>query len=101
MPESNQIVFTHKELAELLVKNQDIHEGLWGVFIEFGFNAANVSDPTGSMQPAAIVPVLKVGIQKFPAPNSLTVDAAQVNPPSPESPAPNKPKPAFTLDRQK
>jgi len=29
MPEAGQIVFTYKEIAELLVKQQGIHEGIW------------------------------------------------------------------------
>lgn len=101
MPESNQIVFTHKELAEILVKNQGIHEGLWGIYIEFGFTAANVGDRTGILQPSAIVPVQKIGIQRFPTPSSLTVDAAQINPANPDTQSPDRPKTPFALERQR
>jgi hypothetical protein len=82
MPETNSITFSHKEVAEALVKKQDLHEGLWGIYIEFAIGAANISqspeDP--NILPAAIVPVNKIGIQRFPSPNNLTVDAAVVNP---------------------
>lgn len=87
MGESKLITFTMPEIAEVLVKRQDIHEGLWGIYVKFGIGAANVpggpeegSTEKGNILPAAIVPVLELGIQKFDAPNSLTVDASRVNP---------------------
>jgi hypothetical protein len=81
MQKQNQITYSYKELATALIKDSDIHEGLWGVYMQFGFSAANV--PTSSPNeiiPAAIVPVTGIGIQKFDAENNLTVDAAKVNP---------------------
>jgi len=82
MTESQQIfTFTHKELAELLVKKQGIHEGFWGLYIKFGINAANIGQGPNDILPAAIVPVLEIGIQKFSDDNNLTVDASKVNPP--------------------
>lgn len=88
MPEVKSYVYSHVELAELLVKKLDIHEGFWGVYFELGHGAANM--PTGpdlksSLQPASITIIQKVGIQKFDSPNNLTVDAAVVNPAKPSS----------------
>jgi hypothetical protein len=82
MPEIQNITFTHKEIAEALIKKNNIHEGLWGISIEFGIGAANISQSPESVElyPAAIVPVLKIGILRFSSPNNLTVDAAEVNP---------------------
>jgi hypothetical protein len=81
MPETQQITFTHAEVAEALIKTQDIHEGLWGMYVEFGIAAANISGgPEGDFFPAAIVPLVKVGIQRFDKASNLTVDAAVVNP---------------------
>lgn len=79
------ILIDHNELAKLLVKQHGIHEGLWGLFIRFGLSAANVpfQPPDGSnmiLRPAAIVPLLEIGIQPFPERNDLCVDAAKVNP---------------------
>ena len=87
MPETKNYVFDHLELAEILVKQQNIHEGLWGVYIEFGFAAANINtDPSGKvLAPGTLNFVQKVGIQRFPEPNNLTVDAAKVNPQQPVS----------------
>ena len=84
MPEATMISFSHKEVTEALLKGQDIHEGLWGIYIEFGLGAANIGQGPGdpNLLPAAIIPVTKIGIQKFAEANNLTVDAAVVNPPT-------------------
>ena len=82
MPESKNYVFSYTELAEILVKKLDIHEGLWGLYVEFNFGAANINaSPDGkSLAPAAIAAIKSIGIQRFDTPNNLTVDAAVVNP---------------------
>lgn len=92
MAEANQILFEYKEVAEALIKKQDLHEGLWGVYLEFGLGAANINSEQipGSFTPAAIVPVRRIGLQRFPEANNLTVDAAQVNPPSASAKRPAK-----------
>ena len=83
MAQINQFVFSYKEIAEALVKQQDIHEGLWGVYLEFGIAAANINAaPEADVTPAAIVPVQRMGLQRFEEANNLTVDAAEVNPAS-------------------
>jgi hypothetical protein len=82
MAEVDRYLFDFKELAEAFIKKLDLHEGLWGVSIEFGLAATNI--PTGpdgkTITPAAISLVQKIGIQRFPEANNLTVDAAEVNP---------------------
>ena len=83
MPESSQIVtFSHKEIAEALVKYHGVHEGLWGIYVKFALGAANIQRGPDSAEivPAAVVPVVAVGIQRFDSENGLTVDAAKVNP---------------------
>jgi hypothetical protein len=80
MPEATQIVFKHKELAELLVKSQGIHEGIWGLFLRFGIGGSNVGPSEADLNPAAIVPVLEIGLQKFEKETNISVDAAKVNP---------------------
>ena len=89
MPETPIVAFTYKEVAEALVKFNNLHEGHWGIYVEFGIGGANISqDPGGqNMMPAAIIPINKIGIQRFPQPNSLTVDAAVVNPTVVEKPS--------------
>jgi hypothetical protein len=83
MSEPTQITVTFKELAELLVRRENICKGHWGIFIKFGFSATNIQNKETeqgetSLLPAAIVPVLNIGIQKFDAPNNLTVDASKI-----------------------
>ena len=85
MPEATQVVFKHKELAEILVKAQNIHEGIWGLFLRFGIGGSNVGPSEDELQPAAIVPVLEIGLQKFEKETNLSVDAAKVNPKKKES----------------
>jgi hypothetical protein len=82
MAEPRQITFAYQELAEILIRQQDIHEGLWAVFVEFGIGGANISPgPGADAVPAAIVPIQRMGIQKFDDEvPGLTVDAAKVNP---------------------
>lgn len=80
MAEVKSFTFTYQEIVEALVKKQEIHDGLWGIYMEFGIAAANAGPSDENLLPTAIVPVVKVGIQRFDKPNSLTVDAAEVNP---------------------
>jgi hypothetical protein len=83
MAEVKSYVFDYKEVAEALIRQHGIHEGVWGIYMEFGILGTNITSgpPEERTIPAAIVPVLKIGIQRFDQPNSLTVDAAEVNPP--------------------
>lgn len=80
MPEITKLVFSHKEVVTALLKAQDIHEGVWGLYIEFGIGATNIGSNPNDVQPAAIVPVLKIGIQQFDTINNLSVDASVANP---------------------
>ncbi len=81
MAEANQIIFDHKEIAEALIRKHGLHEGLWGVYIEFGLGATNLNEAEiKQLTPAAIVAVRRIGLQRFPEENNLTVDASKVNP---------------------
>ena len=80
MPETSQIVFSHREIVELLLKQQDIHEGIWGLFIKFALNASNVGPSQTELTPAAIVGVIEIALQKFDQESNIALDAAKVNP---------------------
>ena len=81
MPETKSLTFTYKEVVEALIRYNNLHEGLWGLSIEFGLAAANVGpEPGGDLSPTAIIPVKKIGITRSNELNNLTVDAAEVNP---------------------
>jgi hypothetical protein len=80
MPDATQYTFSHKELATLLVKELKIHEGVWGLYVKFGIGAVNAGPNDNELAPAAVVPVLNIGLQQFEKENNLSVDAAKVNP---------------------
>ncbi|MBI2836017.1 MAG: hypothetical protein HYX76_16495 [Acidobacteria bacterium] len=80
MAEPTQIVFSHKEVTTALIKQQGIHEGIWGIHVKFGLRATNVGTTDADILPAAVVPIIEIGLQKFDTENNLSVDAAKVNP---------------------
>jgi hypothetical protein len=80
MAEASQITFSFKEIAELLIKRQRIHEGIWGIYVKFGIGAMNMGPTEDEVRPTAIVPILELGLQKFDKESNLTVDALKVNP---------------------
>lgn len=81
MAEVTQFMFSHKEVVTALIKQQGIHAGIWTLSVQFGMNAANIqTDATEDVIPAAIIPVLKIGIQRAELLNNLSVNAAEVNP---------------------
>lgn len=73
MPEAKQITFSYAEVAEALAEKAGLKEGTWGLYFEFGIVGANVEPPGREMSPAAFVPILKVGIQRFDEESSMTV----------------------------
>ena len=82
MAETERVTFSHKELAEILVKNQNLHKGIWGLYVKFGLKATNIAfaDVEGGNLPSAVVPVMQIGLQKFDEETNISVDAAKVNP---------------------
>jgi hypothetical protein len=82
MAETNQIGFAYQEIATILVKHQEIHEGHWGVVFEFNVGGGLIPAAPNStkMVPGIIVPISKIALQKFDEPNLMTIDASKVNP---------------------
>jgi len=80
MPETSQYTFNFKEIVTALIKAQDIHEGIWGLFVNFGLQANNIGPNENELRPAALIPILQMGLQKFDKETNLSVDAAKVNP---------------------
>jgi hypothetical protein len=83
MGEPQIITFSYKELATVLIKHEGIHEGLWSLTVQFAMKAGMTQ--TGPAEEdvviAAVIPLLKMGIQKLDKPTPISVDAAEVNPP--------------------
>lgn len=83
MAEAKVVTFTYQELAEMMVRKLGLSEGLWGVYVRFGLQATNVGPGPEDLRPAAILPVLEIGLQRFDEPSSLAVDAGQLAKSSP------------------
>ena len=73
MAETSQLVFSYKEVVEALVKKQGLHEGIWGLFVKFGMQASNVGLNENDLKPAAIIPIMELGLQKFEKENGWEV----------------------------
>ena len=77
MPVSREYVFEYRELAETLVKKADVHEGLWGIVVRFGFGATNVNTTEApgeeSLVPAAITTIKEIGIQNCSKLDQITL----------------------------
>ena len=79
-PEGDRIITSHKKVAEALVKMHGLHDGIWGLFLRFALAASNVGENEEQLNPAAIIPVVEIGLQRYLKETSLSVDAAKVNP---------------------
>ena len=94
MPAANQFTWNYKELITLMVKAAGIHEGRWGLLLNYGMTPGNFGPSDDQLNPGLIVAVLGIGIQREPLgitiPSSMVVDAAEVNPVRP-SEAPETP----------
>jgi hypothetical protein len=70
MATPKQFKFQFKELAALLAREAGVHQGHWGIYVRFGLGASNVGQTQEDLLPAAIVPIVELGIQEFDSPNS-------------------------------
>lgn len=82
MPEANQHIFKHQELAALMIKAAGLREGKWQLIITFGFGATNFGPDQSQMNPGAFAVVQSIGLQRATpdAPAALVADAATINP---------------------
>ncbi|MFZ6801915.1 hypothetical protein [Undibacterium sp. Di24W] len=80
MAEVIQYLSSVKEMTEIMIKAQGIHEGLWAISIEFGFVATMAGPTPDLILPSGVISVSKIGIQKVDNTFPMHVDAAAVNP---------------------
>ena len=80
MAEPDRFVFSHREVVEALIRQQGLHEGIWQLYVEFGIAGVNVGPDDTALNPAAVVPVVKLGLTKTDQRNNLSADAEEVNP---------------------
>ena len=90
MPETNQLIFSFPEIVTALIKAHGIHEGIWGLFVNFGIGAQNIGPTDNELRPTALIPILQMGLLKFEKETNLSVDAAKVNPAVPTNPKAKK-----------
>lgn len=69
-----------KEIAVLLVKHYELHDGLYDPVIQFTFGVTGLEFPNQGRVPAGLVGVSHVGLSRAKEVGSNTVDAAAVNP---------------------
>ncbi len=80
MADISSYTFNYQEVATALVKQQELHEGIWQLAFEFGFTASLMGPDPTDLKPTVIIPLSKVMLIKAEKENNLTVDAAKVNP---------------------
>ena len=78
---TQQYMFTWAEIAELLIKKQDIHEGEWTAAAEFVLNGAIVGPTANEAKPGLMLMINNIQLVKAQpnTPPHLVVDAAKVN----------------------
>lgn len=86
MPEINEMSLNHDELLKLLIKYNEVHEGIWGLSFAFGIGVGNFGPDPKNIFPGATVTVNQIGIKRVPhgesldSPGTVAADAAIVNP---------------------
>lgn len=82
---SDQFIFSHRELIEALIKQSNIHDGLWALSINFNVGIGLYGPAPDQVYPGGTITVQQIGITRHvgppPAgPGQITVDASKVNP---------------------
>jgi hypothetical protein len=91
MNKETEIEYSPNELINLMLKNEEIHDGNWILSVNFGFSAMNMrsSEEAREVSPSGIVSVQKIGLQRVNVELPFSVNAAVVNP-SPKKKTPPK-----------
>lgn len=79
MSDNKLMKYSMRDLTEALIKDQGITEGKWMLSVEFGIGAINAGVDQQNLSPAAVVPLVSVGLIPSEADNNLTVDASALN----------------------
>lgn len=73
---------TMLEIATLLVRHYDLHEGTYDLLLEYQFGVGAVGPNKENLHPGVMVGLSKMGLSRTQEPGPLSVDAAVVNPPT-------------------
>ena|ERR1019366_3475517 len=93
MPKPSQFSFSPREVLELLIKQQNIHEGIWALRFQYILTGADIPYPRGENNepvPSAVLRIPNFLLQKLEVEKGNSLDAAKVNPAKKEV----KPRPA-------
>ncbi|MBI5591669.1 MAG: hypothetical protein HY881_14440 [Deltaproteobacteria bacterium] len=76
------IMFSIRELTEIIIKKQKMHDGLYNLSIEFQIAVGAIGQSPETVFPGAMFGVSRVGISRTDPDkkNIHTVDASEVNP---------------------
>lgn len=80
MSEQVQFLLDPKAIMALILKDKGIHEGLWAFTVEFQLSIGVAGPTQDKALPTAMATVARMGIQKGVELNSITYDAAELNP---------------------
>jgi hypothetical protein len=84
MAEITQYSFSFAEIAEALIKRQNLHEGEWVVGVEFVLNVGSMGMSPEAIRPGAMILANQLQlVRAIPGqqqPPGLAVNAAVVNP---------------------
>lgn len=81
-PSPIETPLTLHELSAVLVKHYGLHEGSYGLWVEFMIGSGPVGPDKERLMPGAMIGVRRVGLipTEKPESTSATVDAGVVNP---------------------
>jgi hypothetical protein len=88
------VVLSLKDVAELVVRQRELHEGLYNLVFQFQIAVGAVGPSPELIVPGAIFGVSGVGLEKVEKAGPHTIDAAVVNPVSSLASRKQKPKAA-------
>jgi hypothetical protein len=74
-----------RELAAILVKHYDLHEGRYDLLVEYQIGMGAFGPDPASTTPGAMIGISKVGLMPAQGDGPTSVDAAIVNPKQPSA----------------
>ena len=95
------VILSLKEIAELVVKQKELHEGLYSLAFQFQIAVGAVGPSPETAVPGAMLGVSGIGLEKVEKAGPHTIDAAIVNPAQPPETAKPKRKAATKSARKK
>ena len=75
----NEMSLTHRQVVTALIKELDIHQGIWQLSIEFVSRGVNVPMDDKSVNPGSLTIIKVIGLTKVDKESFIAVDAAKVN----------------------